>query len=269
MMNALDGVFMNDIIKICKVENCDKPIDTSTKYATLCNVHRYNLYKYKSYDKPTKIIAVNVCKVDGCERLARTKNTVSSCDMHYIRWRLYQSYDLPIKEPLPEGIVRICKKHGPLKLEYTRAIKRKYIPKNPEKYTSIQNYCSECIKAKGRELYKKNPIPYAERTKSYRSKNIDKIKNYQHKWNLNNRESSKRKNIKRNYGITLEIYNKMLDKQNKVCAICKNYETSKHKDGKIRDLSIDHCHKSNEIRGLLCSRCNMGLWLHSRTPLPT
>jgi hypothetical protein len=36
------------------------------------------------------------------------------------------------------------------------------------------------------------------------------------------------------------------------CAICKEPETT-------RVLSIDHCHKTNKVRGLLCQRCNLGL----------
>lgn len=62
--------------------------------------------------------------------------------------------------------------------------------------------------------------------------------------------------LKYRYNITLEKYNQMLESQNMVCAICK----SEHSKSKINNLLfVDHCHKTNNIRGLLCSRCNNGL----------
>jgi len=45
------------------------------------------------------------------------------------------------------------------------------------------------------------------------------------------------------------------EKQNNKCKICGGIETAKHK-GIIRELSVDHNHKTKEIRGLLCSACN-------------
>lgn len=55
-------------------------------------------------------------------------------------------------------------------------------------------------------------------------------------------------------------FTSMLRDQNGVCAICKNPETSLSKAGakkKVRDLCVDHCHKTGKVRGLLCSACNL------------
>lgn len=54
------------------------------------------------------------------------------------------------------------------------------------------------------------------------------------------------------YDMTIEEYDKLLDYQEGVCAICQ--KPSK----KIR-LSVDHDHKTGEIRGLLCTMCNRHL----------
>lgn len=59
-----------------------------------------------------------------------------------------------------------------------------------------------------------------------------------------------------NYGISQADYDALLSKQNYVCAICGNKETSKYKY-----LSVDHCHYTKKVRGLLCSHCNKGLGL--------
>lgn len=61
--------------------------------------------------------------------------------------------------------------------------------------------------------------------------------------------------IKSKYGITIEDYDKIYDKQNGKCAICG---VSK-KNGSRVGLVIDHCHNNGHIRGLLCSHCNTGL----------
>lgn len=61
---------------------------------------------------------------------------------------------------------------------------------------------------------------------------------------------------KNTYRITTEDYNKMFQKQNGCCAICKV-----HTKELKRGLHIDHNHKTNEVRGLLCHRCNTALGL--------
>jgi hypothetical protein len=58
-------------------------------------------------------------------------------------------------------------------------------------------------------------------------------------------------NLKRHYGITLEQYNEMLEKQDHRCAVCE-----KHRDDMKINLAVDHDHKTGEIFGLLCSYCN-------------
>jgi len=60
------------------------------------------------------------------------------------------------------------------------------------------------------------------------------------------------------YSIPVSKYNELLKKQNRVCGICGKKETRKRK-GKIVRLSIDHNHKTGQIRGLLCHNCNIGI----------
>ena len=52
------------------------------------------------------------------------------------------------------------------------------------------------------------------------------------------------------YGLTTEDYNNMLLAQENSCAICGSSD---------RSLVIDHDHKTNKVRGLLCSNCNTGI----------
>lgn len=73
-----------------------------------------------------------------------------------------------------------------------------------------------------------------------------------------NPDLSRASNYKYNYGITLEQYEEMLKAQNSVCFICEKEETATYKNtGRLKNLAIDHCHKTGKIRKLLCSNCNL------------
>jgi hypothetical protein len=66
--------------------------------------------------------------------------------------------------------------------------------------------------------------------------------------------------LKKNFGITLDDYNVMLESQSGVCAICGNPETTRHNNtDRVRNLAVDHCHTTGKVRGLLCTKCNQGL----------
>lgn len=66
--------------------------------------------------------------------------------------------------------------------------------------------------------------------------------------------------MKRTYGLTIEDYNLMLEKQNGKCLICNGQEIHKAQ-GKRHNLSVDHCHATGKVRGLLCKSCNQALGL--------
>jgi hypothetical protein len=69
-------------------------------------------------------------------------------------------------------------------------------------------------------------------------------------------EKAKRRQeyVKRTYGLTLEKWNAMFEKQRGCCAICFTH-SSEIKTG----LSVDHNHETGEVRGLLCLHCNAGI----------
>lgn len=60
-------------------------------------------------------------------------------------------------------------------------------------------------------------------------------------------------NLQAKFGLTLEDYDNMLEYQKGVCAICGETNSSGTR------LAVDHDHKTDEIRGLLCQRCNTHL----------
>jgi len=71
---------------------------------------------------------------------------------------------------------------------------------------------------------------------------------------------SKKRLLKKRFNITEEQYSSLLKKQKMVCAICKKGEEHKnHITKKYLGLAVDHCHKTQKIRGLLCRKCNLML----------
>lgn len=102
----------------------------------------------------------------------------------------------------------------------------------------------EIVKTKKSAYYQKNKEQINEKKKQDRKTNKSKYKEH---------------NLMYFFGMTLAEYDMLFEQQNGICAICKNPETSCHQSGKIKDLAVDHDHKSGKIRGLLCSSCNMGL----------
>lgn len=55
------------------------------------------------------------------------------------------------------------------------------------------------------------------------------------------------------YGLTPEDYDRMLERQDNSCKICKRSCSSGKK------LAVDHCHNTGKVRGLLCASCNTRL----------
>jgi hypothetical protein len=71
--------------------------------------------------------------------------------------------------------------------------------------------------------------------------NQRKYPKYQREWHL-----------KTTYKLKLEEYQNLLEAQNSECKICKTKTPGKNRIS----FSVDHCHKTGKVRGLLCIKCN-------------
>ena len=90
----------------------------------------------------------------------------------------------------------------------------------------LSSKCRPCEAAKAREVRRQHPERH--RAVLYRS------------------------NLKANWGMTTEMFEERQVKQGGGCAICGGQSPKGR-------LAVDHDHRSGQIRGLLCVRCNTGL----------
>jgi hypothetical protein len=120
--------------------------------------------------------------------------------------------------------------------------------KNGKTKDGYHNYCKEC-----RSIHSKEN---AETRKLYYKKLTETNPNYE-----------KDRTLRSKYGINYDQYNELLHSQKGLCGICNKPETSIFvQTGKIKSLSVDHCHKTNVIRGLLCNSCNRVIGLLKDDP---
>ncbi len=59
--------------------------------------------------------------------------------------------------------------------------------------------------------------------------------------------------IRRKYGLTREGFELLLREQRGRCGICRTTEPG------LKGWSVDHDHVTDVVRGILCTRCNIGL----------
>lgn len=131
----------------------------------------------------------------------------------------------------------------------------------------IEEGCNEPVKAKGlckahyQRLLRHGHTRYHDRKKAPKRCLVPNCENYVYAKKLCHSHYAKQR-FWQNKGFDVFDYLKLLEDQNGVCKICGQPETIVDgKSGKIKDLAIDHCHKTNVIRGLLCSACNTALGL--------
>lgn len=71
-------------------------------------------------------------------------------------------------------------------------------------------------------------------------------------WRNNRSIDNKRDNyLFAKFKIRVDDYKKWLEDQDYKCAIC-----GRHQNTMSKSLCVDHCHKTEQIRGLLCVGCN-------------
>ena len=103
----------------------------------------------------------------------------------------------------------------------------------------LRKQCKPCWAAYMRSWTAKNPEKIAAQNRAYKQKYPEKYRDSR---------------LRTLFGITAKDYDDLFSKQRGCCAVC-----GVHNDKLARNLAVDHDHKTDEVRGLLCATCNGAL----------
>jgi hypothetical protein len=130
--------------------------------------------------------------------------------------------------------------------------------------------CRACCSAYGSEWQRANPDRVAARNKRWTDANPSKVKDRRDRWRTTHAErereiarASAARYPGRRHGLTPAEFAALRAKQEDLCAICHQPETTR-RHGKIQRLSVDHDHACHPgiygcpgcVRALLCGSCN-------------
>jgi len=148
--------------------------------------------------------------------------------------------------------------------EQIRLAAKRYREKHPEKIknNNLNHYLNNREKRikQQKEYYEKNKETIAEKEKLRYLEIKNKQSQTYKQFRIDNpffvRERERRYYFKKQYGLTIDDLKQMWELQNGACANQNCLKELKY--GKA-GFAVDHCHKTNKIRGLLCMKCNVSL----------
>lgn len=141
--------------------------------------------------------------------------------------------------------------------------KTNYILLNPI-YCDVKKKCNSCGESKS--LYEFSLISINE------SMNFSNfcVKCKSRKSNAKRtKEDARQNHLMSRYGITQELFDKIIEEQNGICPICERSQEEWKDEGRkgaAGQWHIDHDHETGKIRGCLCYSCNIGLGKFSDNP---
>lgn len=103
-----------------------------------------------------------------------------------------------------------------------------------------------------------DPVCRAEYNKLYRERNrknlVEKAKKHWHSVQKFRTDENRELRSKRRYGVTKKDFDELFKRQNGQCKLCRE-----NLKAGTKSVHIDHCHKTKNVRGILCARCNLGI----------
>jgi len=119
-------------------------------------------------------------------------------------------------------------------------------------------HCISCNRILSASWHSKNREASREKSREWRLANPEKAREKSRRYAARHPEAVHSAWLKTKYGITLDDYNALSEKQDGVCAICGERESTLH---------VDHNHITGVVRGLLCGNCNRALGMMKDNPM--
>lgn len=86
-----------------------------------------------------------------------------------------------------------------------------------------------------------------------------KPNNWNQRWCNDCTGMNKHKRRVRNHGLPSSLFDEMFERQARACKICHRQFDTCLNTRTTKTLYVDHDHETNQVRGLLCPRCNNGM----------
>lgn len=201
------------------------------------------------------------CKIDGCASKARQRGR---CKKHYRIWR--KEYPEPILTREPE-----YRKEVHLNRYRTAWQTRLNNGSLCEDWKDLESFAYGVYPKPGpsyrlcrirpKELYGPTNFIWREQVKRIPGESMTDYALRLRVEQLSRFPDFERdRQLMKSFGLTQDQFDQMSKEQNHGCAICTRPETTKNgKSDKPKCLSVDHCHDTGKIRGLLCFDCNVTL----------
>lgn len=134
---------------------------------------------------------------------------------------------------------------------------------DPTRLSGLDGQCKDCRRTRRRERWAENHNGQRDKqNENYMANRVEKIYGY-----FTYR-------LMRDFKMTVEQYEALVEAQGGACAICSHPETKRSNYGNVQRLAVDHDHSccpttptcGECVRGLLCARCNIILGHMEKTP---
>ena len=160
-----------------------------------------------------------------------------------------QKYNKAYKNANKERIEEQRKQYYEAHKERMMQNKKEWDKTHKEEIIAYRNVTREEKNRKQREVYNS-----AEKHQYYEA-NKEEIKAKVKARNRAHPEAKKLQYIKARYNLTADEYSVLLSQTGGICPVCKKA----FGNTKLRRPVIDHCHRTNAIRGIICGKCNVSI----------
>ena len=144
-----------------------------------------------------------------------------------------------------ELVCRLCRQRKPAEQFYVARGTR----------TGRRTECIACNLERKAARNQADPVPARRRTERWQRDNPERYAAAQARFVASGgkKRSDRKGHLKRKFGLTVDEYEALLERQGGGCAICRSPANDSI------SLHVDHDHGTGRVRGPLCFRCNGGL----------
>lgn len=123
--------------------------------------------------------------------------------------------------------------------------------------------CAPCHARAQREYNQRNRDRLNALRREQRAKKGDMHRAYERDYRATRADIMREQERARRYNMTVDELRELFDSHDGTCGICGGNDPH---DGRWGQWSVDHCHSTGRVRGILCGKCNKSIGLMADDP---